>query len=248
VTFPVLLQIGSLRLNPHPVFETLGYSLGYATYNRARKQSDFLSEGTRWVLLAAAALGALIGSRLMAWIADPGNFQGASWSQILEAKTVVGGLIGGTLAVEFYKPRMGITQRTGDPLAPALALGIGIGRWGCFLTGLSDHTYGNPSSLAWAIDMGDGIPRHPTALYESLFCLSLAWLLIKLKNHIQREGDLFRIFMLSYFSWRFLVEFIKPGPSWYGLNAYQWASLAVILAYAPDAIRMLRFRRVSDAR
>jgi len=53
-----------------------------------------------------------------------------------------------------------------------LVMGIAIGRVGCFLTGLPDHTYGVHSSLPWAVDFGDG-PRHPTQLYEIAFVMLL---------------------------------------------------------------------------
>jgi phosphatidylglycerol:prolipoprotein diacylglycerol transferase len=198
------------------------------------------------MVLAAAALGSIVGSRLMAWVADPAQFEGLPWTQWLQAKTIVGGLIGGTLAVEWAKPRLGITGRTGDPMAVGLALALGIGRIGCFLTGISDHTYGNPSQLPWAMDLGDGILRHPTALYESIFCLGLAWWLRRLEGRLPAQGDLFRTFMLAYFAWRFSVEFIKPGPQVLGLNAYQWASLAVWLAYRRDAWRLGRWALRGD--
>lgn len=54
---------------------------------------------------------------------------------------------------------LGIRTSTGDLLALPLAVGITIGRIGCFLTGLSDGTFGRPSSLPWAVDFSDGI-RH----------------------------------------------------------------------------------------
>jgi prolipoprotein diacylglyceryltransferase len=245
--FPVYLRIGPLKLPPHPVLETLAYTLGYAAYRGARRRGDFLDDGPRWMLLAAAALGAVVGSRLMAWIADPAGFEAQTWGSLWQAKTVVGGLIGGTLAVEWCKTRLGITERTGDPMASALALAIGIGRLGCFLTGVSDHTYGNPSSMPWAMDMGDGVLRHPVALYESLYCVALAYVLRRLEGRLPAKGDLFRVFMLSYFAWRFLVEFIKPGPCLAGLNGYQWASLAVCLGYWRDARRLLSVSKVSYA-
>ena len=56
-----------------------------------------------------------------------------------------------------------------DFLVPGL-LALAVGRIGCFLTGLPDHTYGIHSSLPWAVNFGDG-PRHPTQLYESLAVL-----------------------------------------------------------------------------
>jgi prolipoprotein diacylglyceryltransferase len=78
------------------------------------------------------------------------------------------------------KRYIGLHQSTGDLYAVPLALGIAIGRIGCFLTGLSDNTYGTPTTLPWAINFGDGIPRHPTQLYEIAFLLALIPLLYKI--------------------------------------------------------------------
>jgi hypothetical protein len=78
------------------------------------------------------------------------------------------------------KRYIGLRQSTGDLYAIPLALGIAIGRIGCFLTGLSDNTYGTPTNLPWAINFGDGIPRHPTQLYEIAFLLLLIPILYKL--------------------------------------------------------------------
>ena len=48
----------------HPVFETLAYAAGYAVFRRMRaKEGDALAEPQRWTVLAAAAVGALVGSR-----------------------------------------------------------------------------------------------------------------------------------------------------------------------------------------
>ncbi len=74
-------------------------------------------------------------------------------------KTIVGALIFGLISVELMKRYIGVRQSTGDLYAIPLALGIAIGRIGCFLTGLSDNTYGTPTTLPWAINFGDGIPR-----------------------------------------------------------------------------------------
>jgi prolipoprotein diacylglyceryltransferase len=88
-------------------------------------------------------------------------------------KTIVGALVFGLISVELIKRYIGLRESTGDLYAIPLALGIAIGRIGCFLTGLSDDTYGTPTSLPWAVDFGDGVPRHPTQLYEIIFLLAL---------------------------------------------------------------------------
>jgi hypothetical protein len=95
-------------------------------------------------------------------------------------KTIVGALIFGLISVELIKRYIGLRQSTGDLYAIPLALGIAIGRIGCFLTGLSDNTYGTPTNLPWAINFGDGIPRHPTQLYEIIFLIALIPLLYEL--------------------------------------------------------------------
>jgi len=88
-------------------------------------------------------------------------------------KTIVGALVFGLIAVVLMKRYIGLRQSTGDLYAIPLALGIAIGRIGCFLTGLSDNTYGTPTNLPWAINFGDGIPRNPTQLYEIVFLIVL---------------------------------------------------------------------------
>ena len=101
-----------------------------------------------------------------------------------------------------------------------------IGRVGCFLTGLADHTCGVHTSLPWGVDFGDGA-RHPAQLYEIAFLLALGVALLARLRYTAFNGELFRLFMLAYLSFRFFVEFIKPGDKpLAGLSAIQVASLA----------------------
>ena len=71
------------------------------------------------------------------------------------------------VAVELYKRIAGITVRTGARFALPLAVGVAVGRIGCFFAGLDDFTHGTPTALPWGDDFGDGMPRHPVQLYES---------------------------------------------------------------------------------
>jgi phosphatidylglycerol:prolipoprotein diacylglycerol transferase len=103
---------------------------------------------------------------------------------LMGGKTIVGALIFGLISVELMKRYIGVRQSTGDLYAIPLALGIAIGRIGCFLTGLSDNTYGTPTTLPWAINFGDGIPRHPTQLYEIVFLMLLIPILYRIVSGI----------------------------------------------------------------
>ena len=158
----------------------------------------------------------------------------ADWRFWFEGKTIIGGLLGGTIAVEWMKARVGITQRTGDLFAVPIAVGIAVGRIGCFVAGLPDHTYGIATALPWGVDFGDGIARHPVQLYESVFALLLAAFLARFES--RRPGDAFRVFLFAYLLWRLVIDFWKPGEPVLGLTTLQWACLAGALFYARDVL------------
>lgn len=250
MTFPVVLSLGGFSLSAHAALEVLAYALGFQLYRLQRARlADPLEDLLRWQLLAAAAFGALLGARLLAWVADPAALAAYPWWQRpFAAKTIVGGLLGGTLAVELAKRRLGVAQRTGDVYALPLAFAIGLGRIGCFLQGVSDHTYGTPSGLPWALDQGDGILRHPAALYEAFGCAVLfIWLWRWQRRGSYRRGDLFRGFLLGYTALRFALEAFKPYPRVLGLTVYQWACLALWLAWRADARRLFLPMKQGDA-
>jgi phosphatidylglycerol---prolipoprotein diacylglyceryl transferase len=181
-------------------------------------------------------------------------------------KTIVGALVFGLISVELMKRYIGVRQSTGDLYAIPLAIGIAIGRLGCFLTGLSDNTYGTPTNLPWAINFGDGIRRHPTQLYEIIFLLALIPLLHKIvilsgaevsRSETSAEskdpcphrgrflpGDAFKFFMVAYLSFRLLCDFIKPYPRIFlGLQGIQWACLLTLLYYSRDIVRWLKLQK-----
>ena len=162
----------SLHLSPHPalhtLFEALAYAVGYQLYRRNRSRAgDIIADDQRWIVIAAAAIGALFGSRILGVLEQAPRI-GIHWQSFLlpGGKTIVGGLLGGWIAVEVTKRVRGIHSRTGDLFAVPLCIGIAVGRIGCLLAGLADDTCGTPTTLPWGIDFGDGIPRHPTQLYE----------------------------------------------------------------------------------
>ena len=242
--FPVTIPIGPFQLHPHILFESLAYLVGFQTFLWLRRwRGETLAEGQRPLLILAAIAGALLGSKVLALLVDPVHVweHRGTWQAWVEGKTIVGGLLGGWLAVELGKQWMGITRSTGDLYAIPLALGIAVGRLGCFLTGLGDRTYGNPTSLPWGVDFGDGMLRHPTQLYELLFLCALAVLLLRgMVRSGLREGDLFKLFLVGYLAWRFLVGFLQPHPyTLLGLGTLQWASLAGVVMLARHLPRLL---------
>jgi phosphatidylglycerol---prolipoprotein diacylglyceryl transferase len=240
----VYLNLAGYRVHPHLFFEGMGYLVAIVLFLwLRRRQGDRVEFGLRWSIVAAAFAGGAVGSKVLYWAEDP-RATLAHWHDpvfLMGGKTIVGGLIGGWLAVEAMKHYIGISTRTGDLFAIPAAVGIAIGRIGCFLTGLSDQTYGTPTSLPWGVDFGDGIRRHPTQLYEMVFLLLLATVLARMMARKdpkrtpagsgRREGEVFRVFIIGYMGFRVLVEFIKPvDPAVaLGMTSIQWASLGGLL-------------------
>ena len=245
MTFPVYLTLFGRSLHPHFVLEALGYFAGARLYFMLRRRAGEAAlplETTLW-LLVGAIFGAWAGSKLLAWIESPHYYwalrhEPAAW---LGGKTIVGGLLGGWAGIEFAKQKLGLTRSTGDLFVYPLAVGTAIGRLGCFFTGLSDHTYGTATTLPWGVDFGDGIMRHPTQLYESIYVLVLAGgLYLATRRRNLPSGALFRLYFAGYFLFRFAVEFIKPRETpLLGLSAIQCASLAGV------TLALISFRRLS---
>lgn len=239
--FPVYLRVGSVSLHPHWIFETSAWTIAFWLYARRRRRAGDVVDGrSRAWVIGAAAVGGLIGSRLLYLLEDPAR-TAAQWldpSFLVGGKTIVGGLIGGLIAVEWIKRRRGITVATGDLMATPLIVGIAIGRIGCFLSGLDDHAYGTATSLPWGVDFGDGVPRHPTQLYEVAFLTALGLTLLGLRRRTHDVGDQFKAFMIGYMAWRFAIDFLKPGATVAGLSAIQWTCLAILAYYAPHLQRL----------
>ena len=232
MTFPVYFHAFGHRLHPHLVMEVIAYSAGFQLYRKLRprfRQAEVPFEQNLWILVGAI-FGALIGSKVLAWAESlpeywPHRFDPAAW---MGGKTIVGGLLGGWAGVEIAKKLNHITHSTGDAFVFPLILGQCIGRVGCFLTGLDDHTHGNFSRLPWAVNFGDG-PRHPTQLYEIVFLMSLGLVLWQIRSRLP-NGALFRFYLLGYLLFRFFIEFIKPTWKPMGMGPIQVACLIGIVA------------------
>lgn len=283
--FPAYIELLGFRIHPHPVFELAGYAASFAVYALVRKRFPRAVAGGNaplWIAVGALA-GALLGAKLLGfleWMGNmpeylPGGLPGDGGSSrghedhhlfsLLGGKTVVGGLLGGWAGVEIAKRLLGVKHSTGDVYVFPLIAGMAVGRVGCFLTGLEDMTHGVESGLPWAVDFGDGVPRHPCQVYDVVFLaaiglgLAILWYRCGLAatsrdvtrrsrvatgNNCQTSGTwpngmLFRLFFALYFGYRFGIEFLKPRYEQLGpLSAIQVASLAGCLLAAWLAWRM----------
>ncbi len=212
--YPVEIGFGEFRLSAHLILESLAFVTGYRYFLYLKgKKSDPISESNRiWILIGAAA-GAFLFSRLLGALENPGTWMNAEnpWLYFFANKTIVGGLLGGLIAVEITKYILGETSSSGDLFTYPLILAMVIGRIGCLSSGVYEPTFGIESTLPWAMNLGDGKLRHPVALYEIVF-LCLLWFGLRSIERIHQfqMGVKFKLFMLSYLIFRFFLEYIKP--------------------------------------
>ncbi|MFK7908823.1 MAG: prolipoprotein diacylglyceryl transferase [Chitinophagales bacterium] len=227
--------IGGYPINIHLVLEYLAFFLAFQYYVFLRKQSkDVISSNNRLSIIVGAIFGALLGSRLMGFLENPFiTFSAENLLQLLNTKTIMGGLFGGLIGVETAKWVIGEKESSGDLFTLPIVLGIFIGRIGCFLSGIKEFTYGKPTSFFMGMDLGDGINRHPTSLYELIYLVLLFFVLKKVSELDRLEkGHLFQLFMLSYFGFRFLIEFLKPNIFFVlGLSSIQWLCVLCFFYY-----------------
>lgn len=237
------IDIGAAAAPAHIALELASYALAARLYLvRRRRFGDPLAEASRWTVVAAAAIGAALGSKVLSWFVEPAELA-RHWRELAwlaQQKTIVGALLGGWLAVELAKRQAGIRARTGDLFAVPLCAGIALGRVGCFLAGPADRTHGAETALAWGVDHGDGVARHPVALYEAVLVLVLGFVLDRLQRRPHGQGALFRLFLASYLALRVALDALKPVPRFGGLGTLQWACLVALAALALGELRARR--------
>jgi len=204
------------------------------------------------------ALAAIIGAKVMMLLVDvpyyaqhPGEI--FSLASLQAGGVFYGGLILALGVAWWYMRKTSLPLlRTADVFAPAIALGHGIGRLGCFSAGCC---WGVECHLPWAVTFTNptanqlvgvplGIPLHPTQLYESFAEFAIFGILYKLFHKPHQDGAIISLYVMLYGTARFLVEFVRfheqPNPFGGPLDTAQWISLGL---FALGTARLLASRR-----
>ncbi len=233
------------HLNIHLILEYLAFFIAFRYYVvLRRKGNDIITSNNRLSIILGAALGALIGSRLVGLLENPLiEFSQQGVLQLLNTKTIMGGLFGGLLGVESAKKIIGEKQSSGDLFVFPIIVGIIIGRIGCFLSGINEFTYGKATTSIFGMDLGDGLIRHPTSLYELIFLFVLFFCLKWIRKYSAlKNGDLFKLFMLFYFGFRFFMEFLKPNVFFvFGLSTIQLLCVICWIYYYKFIFQKLKY-------
>jgi prolipoprotein diacylglyceryltransferase len=190
-------------------------------------------------VLAGAGVGAVLFGTANLWLSGQPGF----------ARSIEGAIAGGILTVELYKHARGIRVRTGARFALPLAVGVAVGRIGCYLSGLGDFTYGTPTALPWGHDFGDAIPRHPVQLYESaaMAAFALVYLVQVRRRNVLVIANGFYLAVGFYGAQRFLWEFFKPYAPLIGpLTLFHLLSIAIVVYAAYMIVTAPRARAAHD--
>ncbi len=199
-----------------------------------------------------ALVGGLLGARLFYviqyWGTGVRSF--ADIFKIWEGGIVLyGGILGGTLAFFWYWSRYKFPLKPMmDVMGPSLAIGVAIGRVGCFLNGCC---WGDPCNLPWAVrfpaesapwraELNRGLisasdltslPLHPTQLYSTIDGLVLCLLLTAYYPLRRRDGQVFGLLMLTYPITRFLIEYLRNDePAFFlGMTISQLISILIFV-------------------
>ena len=204
---PVLFKIGDYSIESYPVLLFIALLTGIFIYVWQLRKDGIKSSNAFYIALFGI-VGGTIGAKLplifMYW--NEINSSTNSLNSVLQGRTIVGGLIGGTVSIFIAKRIFNIKERMGNQLAVPIVVAMAIGRVGCVLRGCC---YGKETNLAWGINFGDHILRHPTQIYEIIFDISMVIYLCKRKRKGVKPGQLYSIFLNGYLSFRFLLEFIR---------------------------------------
>ncbi|HJQ85342.1 MAG TPA: prolipoprotein diacylglyceryl transferase [Candidatus Binatia bacterium] len=226
---PVLFRIGPLTVSSFWACALLAFVAGWLLIRRD------LGAALATDAVLVAYVGGWVGARLFlvpgewtAFASDPVAFLVASagWAWY-------GGVIGGAAAVAWLARARRIPFLVvGDAMAPALALGLAIGRLGCQLSG--DGDYGVPTSLPWGMRYPDGlVPTservHPAPLYELAGSLAILAYLESRRPRKRAAGDLLGRYLVLAGALRLAVETVRRNPAWLaGLTTAQWLSFGAI--------------------
>jgi phosphatidylglycerol:prolipoprotein diacylglycerol transferase len=192
-------------------------------------------------VIGVTGLAGLVGARLYHLLETPKVFFADPWPLLFSKMgfawfgSVIAGFIALALLARHYRVPMLLML---DCASPAAAIGYGVGRIGCLISG--DGDYGTPTSLPWGMSFPNGIVPttervHPTPIYEFLVAIVIFWVLWQIgagaiAGH-RAPGRIFAYYLVLTGIARFLVEFIRINPrSFFGLTNAQAASVASVVA------------------
>ena len=249
------VELLGISIKTFGVTFALGFlACGFVIARRLRE----LQRPVDWAyeLVFVALVGGLVGARGYYVLQNYSQVKHDLLKSIFSGAGLIwyGGAIGGAIGVFLWmRFRKALELKILDMCATVLALGYGIGRIGCQVSG--DGDYGIRSSLPWAmgyphgtVPTPPGVRVQPTPIYETVSMCLLAYFLWQLRDRV-RPGVIFALYLLFSGLERFLVEFIRRNKEVFvGLTAAQIESVLAMLVGAVWLAVMIRRHGVNGLR
>ncbi|NOY77803.1 MAG: prolipoprotein diacylglyceryl transferase [Calditrichaeota bacterium] len=254
--YPILLKIGPITIYTVGVLHTLAIAVAvWWAFRHSRKAG--IDPKQLLDLAVVIVVWAVVGARIFSILFD-GNLNGYlrhphTMLMVWEGGfTFYGGFLFGLAAGIWYvRKHKWNGWKTADLMAPALALGLTVGRLGCFFSG---DSFGKPTQLPWGVTFTSpyslaptGIPLHPTQIYSVITNFSLFWILLWWQKRQRFQGELFLIFMMLYAVTRSFVEIFRNDPRGVYLNGLISTSQIISILVAAVAV-WLYFNRLRKMR
>lgn len=245
---PVAFSLGPIKVHWYGLMYLLGFLAAWLLA-RWRVKHYRLPWTSQEVgdLIFYGAIGVIVGGRL-GYMLFYDTYQFFTHPWILfklwqGGMSFHGGLIGVTVAMwlfarKFKKPFMQVT----DFLAPLVPLGLAAGRLGNFING---ELWGRASDVPWAMVFpnSDGLPRHPSQLYElGLEGIGLFILIWWYASKPRHEGRVSALFLIGYAACRLFVECFREPDTQLGFIAFNWLTMGQLLSIPMLIIGLLWFR------
>jgi phosphatidylglycerol:prolipoprotein diacylglycerol transferase len=195
-------------------------------------------------LLFFGVLGVIIGGRLgYVLFYKPGYYLGHPLEALMPWKGGMashGGIIGVIVVMWLFARARGKSfLQVADFVVPLVPLGLAVGRLGNFINGELWGRPADPGVWPWAMvfpQAGDGVPRHPSQLYQATLEGVLLFVILWIYSRKPRPpGCVGSAFLIGYGALRFIAEFGREPDAFLGLLALrlsmgQWLSLPMIIA------------------
>lgn len=236
---PVLFKIGPLPINAYGLLLVMGFYAGYLLLRRDLRERGEDEEFAATVLTGGMLTG-IIGSRIFHVLENLGDYGGRNFYKIFLGSgfSWYGGFVLTAVTMIYLARRRKIHWATLiDAASPALVVGYGFGRIGCFIAG--DGCYGVPCAsldLHWPAPLCMAFPHGAiptrevvvnTPILEMLGAAALFAYLQLMRKRVTAPAGLFAQMLIAHAVMRFCVEFIRLNPKMaLGLTQAQWVSIA----------------------
>lgn len=236
---PILIKIGPATIYSWGVMFVLAFAIGFVIAIREGKRKNIPQEEVTNLALYLLVGGLVFARLIFAIFNAPLFYLNDPWRifMIWEGGlafhgALLGGILAGYLFSRVSKIPLG---KLADLVTPSLALGLAIGRIGCFLGG---HCEGVATNLPWAVNFPGLVGRrHPTQLYELVLDLGVFVFVWARRNKIKFDGHLFLVYLILYSFVRMFVEIFRDSQALFGPVTYAQGISALIIVGASLIIR-----------